>query len=86
MVSYEIEISRSAEKQLGGLDRTTQKRILRAILNLADEPRPRGARKLAGYDDVYRIRIGQYRVIYSVSDGKLIVIILKVGHRKTVYR
>ena len=86
MASYEIEISRSAEKQLRKLPRTDQERILNAILPLADDPLPRGARKLSGYDDVFRIRVGHYRILYSISSGKLVVIILKIGHRRGVYR
>ncbi|MYD96771.1 MAG: type II toxin-antitoxin system RelE/ParE family toxin [Gammaproteobacteria bacterium] len=86
MARYEIEISRTAERQLRRLTRADQQRIARAILTLAIDPFPRGARKLAGYDDVHRIRIGSYRVLYSVSTTTLIVIVLKVGHRKDVYQ
>jgi mRNA interferase RelE/StbE len=86
MASYEIEISRTAEKQLAKLPRRDQERIVRAVLPLARDPLPRGSRKLSGYDDVFRIRVGQYRILYSVSSGKLVVIILKIGHRRDVYR
>ncbi len=83
---YEIEISRSAEKQLGKLPRGDLERIVRAIRALAHEPRPKGSRKLSGYDDVFRIRVGRFRVLYSVESGRLIIIVLKVGHRREVYR
>ncbi len=86
MASYEIEITRTAEKQLKKLPRKERERVVAAVLRLADEPRPRGSRKLAGYDDVFRIRVGTYRVLYSVSGGRLVIIILKVGHRRDVYR
>ena len=86
MASYEIEITRTAEKQLKKLPREEQGRVVATILRLADEPRPRGSRKLAGYDDVFRIRVGTYRILYSVSSGRLVIIILKVGHRRDVYR
>ena len=86
MKGYEIEVSRTAEKQIGRLERADQRRIVRAIVALAREPRPRGSRKLQGYDDVFRIRVGTYRVIYSVEDRRLIIVILKVGHRRGVYR
>ena len=86
MARYSIEISRTAEKQLEKLNRDDQHRVSRAILALADDPRPQGSRKLTGYDDVFRIRVGRYRVLYSVSGKKLIIIILKIGHRKDVYR
>ena len=86
MARYEIEISRSAEKQLKKLAREDQVRVAEAILPLADKPRPRGARKLSGYDNVFRIRVGHYRVLYSISDRRVVVIILKIGHRRAVYR
>ncbi len=86
MAKYKIEFSRSAEKQLKKLPRGDQQRIVEAVLALADEPVPRGARKLAGYADVFRIRVGRYRILYSVSSGTLVIIVLKIGHRKDVYR
>jgi len=56
------------------------------MLALADEPRPVGVRKLAGADEAYRIRIGQYRVIYQIDDRAILVLVLKVGNRKDVYK
>lgn len=85
MTRYDIAISQTAEKQLKKLNPDDQRRVVRAIVALADEPNPRGSRKLSGYDDVFRIRVGSYRVIYSVSGKRLVVIILKIGHRKDVY-
>lgn len=86
MARYEIEITRTAERQLKGLGREDQERVVRAILALADDPFPRGSRKLSGYEDVFRIRVGRHRILYSVSGRTLIIIILKIGHRKDVYR
>jgi len=86
MARYRIEISRTAEKQLKKIRRDDQRRVVAAILGLADDPHPNGSRKLVGYDDVFRIRVGRYRVLYSVSGKKLIVIVLKIGNRKDVYR
>lgn len=86
MANYKIEVSTTAEKQIRGLGRDDQVRVLRAIRQLASDPRPRGTRKLRGYDDVYRIRVGTYRVIYSVESGRLLVIVLKIGHRKDIYQ
>ena len=86
MTSYEVEVSRSAEKQLRKLPRSDQVRVASAILALGTDPFPSGARKLSGYDDVYRVRVGRYRILYSVSDTTLIVVVLKVGHRRNVYR
>ena len=86
MASYKIHISDSAQKQIRNLSRKTRSRIIEAISNLAKNPRPLGCRKLRGFADVYRVRIGSYRLLYSVDDGLILVIILKVGHRKHVYR
>ena len=86
MASYEIEISRTAEKQLRKLPRSDQRRVAAAMLALADDPFPRGPRKLSGYDDVYRVRAGRYRILYSASKKALIIIVLKIGHRKDPYR
>ncbi len=86
MARRSIEISRTAEKQLKKLNRDNQRRVVKAIVALAEDPLPQGSRKLAGYDDVFRIRVGPYRVLYSVSGKKLVIIMLKLGHRKDVYR
>ena len=86
MAEYKIEISATAEKQLKKLPRDAQRSIVKAILTLGDDPFPRGSRKLRGYEDLYRIRVGVYRILYSVESNRLIVIILKIGHRKDVYR
>ena len=86
MARYEVEISRTAERQLRRLPRTDQVRVARAILALGDDPFPRGARKLSGYDDVFRVRTGRYRILYSVSERALFIVVLKVGHRSDVYR
>jgi len=83
---YEVEISRTAEKQLRKLPRDDQERVARKMLLLANDPFPQGTRRLTGYDDVYRVRVGQYRILYSVSRRRLVIVILKVGHRKDVYR
>jgi mRNA interferase RelE/StbE len=86
MARYEVEVSRTAEKQLRRLAPKDQARVVRAVRSLADDPLPRGTRKLAGYDDVFRIRVGLFRILYSISSRKLVIIILKVGHRRDIYR
>jgi len=86
MASYRIEVSATAEKQIRKLRREDQLRVLRAIRDLAGESRPSGSRKLRGYDDVFRIRIGTFRVIYSVEKDRLLILVLKVGHRRDIYR
>ena len=85
MTKFHIEISRTAEKQLKKIDKVQQSRIIKEILNLAITPFPQGSKKLSGFDAVFRIRIGRYRVIYSVQGKRLLVIILKIGHRKDIY-
>ena len=86
MAKYEIEVSATAKRQLRRLNLVDQIKILKRVRGLAEDPRPPGSRKLRGYTDVYRIRVGQYRVLYSVEDHKLVIILLKVGHRRDVYR
>ena len=86
MASYNVELTRTAEKQLRRIAKRDRNRMVEAIRGLADSPRPHGARKLQGYDDVYRIRVGRYRVVYEVFDDRVIVIVLKVGHRKDIYK
>ena len=86
MTGYRIEVSATAEKQIRKLARSDQIRVLRAIQALSKEPRPPGTRKLRGYADVFRVRIGTYRIIYSLEQDRLLIIILKVGHRRDVYR
>ena len=86
MARYSLEISRTAEKQLRKLPAEDRRRVARAMLALGEEPRPPGSRKLTGYDDVFRIRAGVYRIIYSISGRRLVIIILKIGHRKDIYR
>jgi mRNA interferase RelE/StbE len=84
-VTYSIEILRVAQKQLAKIDRAQQQRIIDAIRLLADDPRPAGCKKLTGRPAL-RIRIGVYRVIYEIHDGRLLVLIVTIGNRKDVYR
>ena len=87
MASYRILIKSSAAKEIEAVDqKKDRQRIVAGIRSLADDPRPPGCEKLAGEDDRYRIRVGRYRVIYSVGDGELLVVVVRVGHRKDVYR
>lgn len=73
-------------KPFGSSDRQTARRILEALNALADDPRPPGCIKLQGGEGELRIRIGDYRVVYDVVDDELVVLILRVGHRREVYR
>jgi mRNA interferase RelE/StbE len=82
----DVAFTPAADRQLSKLPEQVQVRIVTAIMALADDPRPAGVRKLAGPGDLYRIRTGDYRVIYEVRDDELLVLIVRVGHRRDVYR
>lgn len=86
MALYAVSFRRSAEKDLRRLDDATQRRVLRATGSLAREPRPAGCRKLHGSDNGFRIRVGDYRIVYTVDDEVLVVAIERVRHRREVYR
>jgi len=85
-MAYRVEIKASAVKEIAALSRRDQRRVLAATESLADEPRPPGARKLVGADDVYRVRVGDYRIVYQIHDDVLTVHVVRVGHRRDVYR
>lgn len=83
---WEVLFSRQAEKVLRRLPNDLLRRIDRAVLALATEPRPPGCKKLAGYDNLYRIRVGGWRISYAVEDDQLIVLIVEVAPRGRAYR
>jgi len=85
MAEYIVTFNRSAEKELDSLDVTLIRRIVPKIDALAKEPRPHGCRKLHGEKDMWRIRIGDYRVIYTINDAEHIVDITGVRHRSKAY-
>lgn len=80
MAKYSVRIKPSAAKELEKVPVEQRRRIARKILLLGDNPRPHGCEKLTG-DDLYRIRQGDYRVVYSIEDDVLIVLVVRVGHR-----
>jgi mRNA interferase RelE/StbE len=84
-MKYTILIERYAQKQIMKLDKKIVPVIKAAIADLADNPRPYGYKKLKG-EDAYRIRVGDYRVIYEIDDGKIIVTVVSVGNRKDIYK
>lgn len=85
-MAYSILLAPPAERQLRSFSPAVQKRLVKRMKTLQDNPRPQGAKKLAGEDNLYRIREGDYRIIYMIQDKALIVLVLKVGDRKEVYR
>ena len=83
---YRIIVSQSAEKEMGKLPAHVNRRIEVAINALANNPRPHGCKKLKGtYEPTWRIRVGDYRIVYSIDDAIKIIDIRKVGHRKNIY-
>ncbi len=87
MASYSVLIKPSAAKEIEAVDQKRERqRIVARILSLADEPRPVGCERLAGENDRYRIRMGRYRIVYSIADDELLVLVVRVAHRKDVYR
>ena len=85
MARFEVRIKRSVAKVLLRLPRADNRRIVGRIQALAEEPRPHGCEKLAGQES-YRIRQGDYRVVYTIDDDRVIVEVVRIGHRSDVYR
>lgn len=85
MDAYELLVKPSAVKELEAISKKDRRRVIRRIEGLAADPRPPGCEKLSG-EDKYRVRQGDYRVIYLVSDASHEVIVFKIGHRREVYR
>ena len=84
---YEVKLTKRARKELAALDRVTQRRIDRRLLELAAEPFPPDVEKLSGIDeDWYRVRVGAYRIIYAVDAGCLVVLVIRIGHRREIYK
>ena len=86
MVSYNIVWKRSAQKELKQLPATAIERVIHVVEQLSESPYPSGVKKLAGTDRTYRLRVGNYRIVYSVLASILTIEIIRVRHRKDVYR
>lgn len=86
MPPYTVILSTAANKVFTRLDPLMRKRIGVALDALRDEPRPHGAKKLVGRAEYWRVRVGSYRVVYTIEDERLVVLVLKLGHRRSVYR
>lgn len=83
---YRIELAPQARRELRKLPRDDQSRVQQRIDTLADAPRPSGCEKLAGQRDLYRVRVGTFRIIYRVDDDRLLVLIVHLGNRRDIYR
>jgi len=83
---YEVRFSSAAEWHISKLPRAILPLVVTRAEALADEPRPHGVEKMSGEKNAYRVRVGDYRIIYEIHDAVLIVVVVRVGHRREVYR
>jgi mRNA interferase RelE/StbE len=86
VTAYRVEVARRALKVLASLPRQEQQRIRAAIDLLAYQPRPPGCVRIVGEPHVYRVRVGDYRIVYEVFDHRLVIQVVRFGHRRDVYR
>lgn len=86
MAYYEVKFRPQAWRQFRKLPRQVQEKLKAPIDALAGEPRPAGCRALAGQEGLWRIRVGDYRIIYQIEDERLVVLVVRLGHRREVYR
>jgi mRNA interferase RelE/StbE len=84
--TYELTFRPSAYRAFGKLDPVIKRRVGPAIDALRENPRPRGSKRLSGQDDVWRIRVGAYRIVYAIEDDRLLVMVVRIGPRGSVYR
>jgi mRNA interferase RelE/StbE len=82
---YRVEFTTAAAREIRKLDPPIRRRIITALSALESDPRPVGVRKLTGYDNAWRVRIGDYRVLYEVIDSTVLVTVFRVAHRRDVY-
>ncbi len=85
-MSYRIEVAPAAQRRLRKLDPQARRRIQAVIELLAEEPRPPAARMLVNSGGPWRVRVGEFRVVYDIDDGRLIILVLAAGHRQEIYR
>lgn len=86
MASYRVDLTRSAEKDLRRIDRSGVASVYQALERLGDDPRPHGSKKLVAADRTYRIRVGDYRIVYEIEDEALVILVIRVAHRREAYR
>lgn len=86
MKIYEVVLSKTAEKNISKLPSIIIALIIPELELLAENPRPKGCKKLKGFSDLWRVRVGNYRIIYSIDDKILLVDIREIGHRKDIYK
>lgn len=83
---YSVEFTNQARKQLAKLDSTFQARLLKSAALLSVQPRPPAARRLAATSELWRVRVGDHRLVYTIDDEDVVIVVARVGHHSTVYR
>lgn len=85
-MTYSVEIAPAAKRQIKKLSKDIQQLVIERLEQLAEIPRPPGVLKMEGEESLYRIRVGDYRIIYEIQDRMLLIVVVKVGHRSRIYR
>jgi mRNA interferase RelE/StbE len=85
-MAYKIEFTAAAKRQFDKLPDTARRRLAETVDRLSENPRPAGIKKLSGEEGLYRVRAGDYRIVYRIEDSRLLVLVVKIGHRREVYR
>jgi len=85
-MTYRVDLAPGAIRQLRKLDPAARRRVQAAVELLASTPRPPGVKKLVGEDNLWRVRTGEYRIVYEIIDDVLVVLVLAVGHRREIYQ
>ena len=83
---YKVQLTRSAADFIRGQDRKVQRQLTNKLKKLKNNPRPPDCKKIMGGENLYRLRSGVYRIVYQVFDEKILVIVIRIGHRKDVYK
>jgi len=83
---YQVKVAEEAARFIRKQDKRIQRQIINNIRELAKNPRPQGCKKLQGYKELYRIRSGNYRIVYNIKEKMLLVLVVRVAHRKDIYR
>ena len=85
-MAYQVQVAPAAARQLSKFDPPVQRRLVAAMETLASNPRPPGVSKIQGEENLWRIRTGDYRIVYAVYDKRLVVLVVAFGHRREIYR
>ena len=85
-MNYTVTLLRDPQKALDNMDADLRARMIRALRRLEDDPRHAGVVKMSGPDDFHRVRVGDWRVVYAIRDRQLVVLVIRIAHRREVYR